>query len=72
MPSGRDIHFIPTFEELTLGEEALASLRAPPERIEGDGNVESDSDEDVGRGSGEAALPGTFPGGSSQSTEPYY
>ena len=71
MPSGRDIHSIPVFEELTLGEEALASLRAPPERIEGDSNVESDSDEEDERGPSEAALPGTFPG-SSQSTEPYY
>ena len=69
MPSGRDIHSIAAFEKPMLGEEALARLRAPPERLEVDSNSESDSDDEDGNNAG---LPGAFPSSLSQATEPYF
>ena len=74
MPSGRDVHTILAFDKPCLDEHTLFQLRAPPEKSPGEGvaqNVDSSDDEDGGRPS-DSGLPGTFPAGSGQSTEPYY
>ncbi|KAG8530738.1 uncharacterized protein KY384_004095 [Bacidia gigantensis] len=74
MPSGRDIHSSQPFVKPTLDEETLSRLRAPPERagLLDDGQDIESSDDDDDRAKHSADIPGTFPGGSTQSTEPYY
>ena len=74
MPSARDVHSIPPFEKPSLDEQTLAQMRAPPERSANEDvaqDIDSSDDEDGARPHS-SALPGEFPSGSSQSTEPYY
>lgn len=68
MPSGRDIHSAKPFVPLSLDDETLARMRAPPDVDEMVGN-ESSSDEDE---KAQGGLPGAFPGSSSTASNNSY
>ena len=73
MPSGRDIHSPQAFVKPTLDEETLARMRAPPDRLALKDSQDEESGDDEGNTKeNTSAIPGTFPGGSTQGTDPYY
>lgn len=70
MPSGRDVHQTKSYMPPTLDEDALASLRAPPDRsLEGNIMGDDDSSSEEEGVKGESSLPGAFPGSSATSTQ---